>query len=93
MSKELIKLDEFGLLTFSTTTQALKAEKVLQKAGADFLMIPIPREVSASCGLAVKNRLENLALQRDLLLEQQVTIAAAYHMRPQGSGREAIPLE
>lgn len=93
MSKELIKLDDFGLLTFGTTTQALKAEKVLQKAGAEFLVIPIPREVSASCGLAVKNRLENLALQRELLRQQQVTVEAAYHVRPQGSGREAIPFD
>lgn len=93
MSKELIKLNDFGLLTFGTTTQALKAEQVLQKAGADFLVIPIPREISASCGLAVKTRLEDLPPQRQLLREQKVTVEGAFHLKPNGKGRVAIPLE
>ena len=82
MSKELVKLNDFGLLTFGTTTQALKAEKVLQRAGAEFLVIPVPREVSASCGLAVKTRMENLPGQRELLQQELVRVEAAYHIRP-----------
>jgi len=93
MSKELIKLNDYGLLTFGTTTQALKAEKVLQSAGADFLVIPIPREISASCGLAVKTRMENLLFQRELLQKEQVKVEAAYHIRPKEKGREVIPIE
>ncbi|HCF49416.1 MAG TPA: hypothetical protein DER60_03990 [Syntrophomonas sp.] len=93
MSKQLIKLDDYGLLTFSTTTQALKAEKVLHRSGAEYLVIPIPREISASCGLAVKTRLESLAAQRELLQNEQVRVEAAYHIRPQGKAWEVIPIE
>ncbi|MGI6467832.1 MAG: DUF3343 domain-containing protein [Syntrophomonadaceae bacterium] len=93
MSKELVKLNDFGLLTFGTTTQALKAEKVLQRAGAEFLVIPVPREVSASCGLAVKTRMENLPGQRELLQQELVRVEAAYHIRPKDKGREVILIE
>jgi hypothetical protein len=93
MNKELIKLNDFGLLTFGSTTQALKAEKVLQKAGAEFLLIPIPREISASCGLAVKNRFEDLPAQRQLLREQQIKMEGAFHVKPDGKGRLAVLIE
>ncbi|MGI6435983.1 MAG: DUF3343 domain-containing protein [Syntrophomonadaceae bacterium] len=86
MSSNLVKLDDFGLITFSSTTQALKAEKVLQAAGMVFLVIPIPREISASCGLAVKTHPDDIEFQRDLLLQEQVAIEETYRIEPGGKG-------
>ena len=43
-----------GVVLFHTTTSALRAEKVLQKAGLKVKLIPTPRELSSDCGIALR---------------------------------------
>ena len=40
------------IVTFETTTMALKMEKVCHAAGAPGRLIPVPREITAGCGLS-----------------------------------------
>lgn len=47
-------LEGQAVLTFSSTHQALKAEKVLQAARLPAAIIPVPRRISSLCGLAIK---------------------------------------
>ncbi len=42
------------ILTFRETTQALAAEAFLGKSGLPGRLIPVPREITAGCGLAWK---------------------------------------
>lgn len=43
-----------GVVLFHTTTSALRAEKILQKAGLSVKLIPTPRELSSDCGIALR---------------------------------------
>ena len=54
MNKHLFKAPQYCLITFATTSYALKAERILKAAEADFIMIPTLREISSSCGLSIK---------------------------------------
>ena len=40
------------VITFHTTTDAMAMEQICKKAGADGRIIPVPRSVTAGCGLA-----------------------------------------
>lgn len=40
------------IITFETTAMALKMEKVCHAAGAPGRLIPVPREITAGCGLS-----------------------------------------
>ena len=42
------------VVTFGTTTQAIAMERECKKTGFEGRLIPVPREISASCGLAWK---------------------------------------
>lgn len=42
------------VVTFSTTTAAMKMEKMARKSEFPGRLIPIPSEISAQCGLAWK---------------------------------------
>ena len=44
----------FYCLTFDSTHYAIKIEKRMKDADLNGVMIPTPREVSASCGLSLK---------------------------------------
>lgn len=61
-------IEKFYLYTFSNTHGAIAAEKILKEAGATIL--PVPRVISASCGISVRIRLENIDLARRLMEEQ-----------------------
>ncbi|MGE5454276.1 MAG: DUF3343 domain-containing protein, partial [Methylocystaceae bacterium] len=65
----------FGVITFDTTSQALKAEKLLQETDHIFVMIPTPREISASCGLAVKTYPDEVAQVQVNLQNDGIVIA------------------
>lgn len=39
---------------FHSIHRVMQAEKVLKGAGADILLIPAPRKLSADCGLAIR---------------------------------------
>ncbi len=45
---------EYGVVLFYSTTHALRAEKVLQRAGFTVKMIPTPRRLSSDCGMALR---------------------------------------
>jgi N-acyl-L-homoserine lactone synthetase len=50
-----------GVVLFHTTTSALRAEKILQKAGVSVKLIPTPRELSSDCGIALRFELSDRA--------------------------------
>jgi hypothetical protein len=51
------------IITFSTTTEAIKMEKYCLLTGIAGRIIPVPREISAGCGLAWKTEVQ---LEKDL---------------------------
>ncbi len=81
MKKNLFKLKDYGVFTFISTSQALKAERVLKNASADFLIMPTPREISTSCGLAVKVAEGDLNYCWEKLENNKVEIDGAYQVK------------
>ena len=42
------------VITFHTTAEALKTEKLAREQGLEGRLIPVPREITAGCGLSWK---------------------------------------
>ncbi len=42
------------VVTFPSTYMALSAEKVVKTAGLEGKLIPVPRKISTSCGMALR---------------------------------------
>lgn len=49
----MTKEKEYLILAFKTTSDAMQAEKYLKKSFAIAVM-PVPREISSGCGLAIR---------------------------------------
>ena len=47
------------VITFRTTTQAMATEKFCMEQGLPGRLIPVPREITAGCGLAWKAKPED----------------------------------
>lgn len=48
----MIKKERKLVITFHTTTEAMAMEKTCKEMGAEGRLIPVPRAISAGCGLA-----------------------------------------
>jgi hypothetical protein len=45
---------DYSVVLFHSTAHAIRAEKVLSRAGFKIKMIPTPRQLSSDCGVAVR---------------------------------------
>jgi hypothetical protein len=72
------------IITFLTVHQALKAEKVLLKNGFAITMIPVPREISSDCGVALKFECEEEARVAKVLESNMVKIESMHHLERKG---------
>ena len=71
-------MEKFKLFTFNSTHQAILMEKVIKENGYGVRLIPIPRELSASCGLAARVALEEFEAVSKIAEDGGVEIAGVY---------------
>jgi hypothetical protein len=62
----------YAVITFHTTHFALKAKKVLTRAGRKPEMIPVPREFSSDCGFCCQIPWEEKDEIEDILRQNKV---------------------
>lgn len=74
-------MSELGLILFHTTSAAMRAEKILKKAGQTVKLIPTPRELSSDCGIALRFEWEMAERVRALLNEARVEIAGIHRLK------------
>ena len=69
----MIKKEMKLVITFHTTTDAMAMEQACKTAGADGRIIPVPRAISAGCGLAWCAKLESEESLRTLMEEKHLS--------------------
>lgn len=89
MDSDITRLTSYGLYTFDTTSHALKAEKVLKKSQARFVLIPTLREISASCGLSIKFHLEDQKELSRIFIAEQLYYEGLYQVEKR-DGRNMV---
>lgn len=63
------------IITFSTTTMALFMEKVCKEEKKEGRLIPLPKEISAGCGLAWMTKEKNQEEWKEFLSNHAVSFA------------------
>lgn len=76
----LRKKSQKVIITFHTTTQAMKMESAAKKEGASGRLIPIPREISAGCGMAWSAEVDKRAELEKLIEREQIEIQKIYEI-------------
>lgn len=69
MSKPL-----YGFILFHTSQAAIKAERILGKAGFKVKLIPVPRHLSSDCGVCLQFDWEDEKAVRPLIESANVEI-------------------
>ena len=71
-------MDKFKLFTFNSTHQALLMEKTLKDNGYAVRLIPTPRALSASCGLAARVNAEDYDAVKKIVEVQGIDVAGMH---------------
>jgi hypothetical protein len=79
--------------TFDNTHNALRFEKTLKENQIRLTVMPVPREVSASCGLSVKFNLEEFAKVRALASDNEILVKEYYEIIFEESKRRYLALK
>ncbi|MGI6575075.1 MAG: DUF3343 domain-containing protein [bacterium] len=74
-------MKEYCLITFAATEHALRVEKALKEKDVPFLLIPIPREITAGCGLAVRINWPDAQRIEELINKIGITPQGVYRMQ------------
>lgn len=65
----------------------MKAEKVLKAAGAPVLLIPVPRQLTSDCGLALRYDENGRPLVEEILRREGLLPAELFRRQGQSYGR------
>ena len=66
------------VITFPTTTAAMAMERAAKHQGLSGRLIPVPRSITAGCGLCWAAPLESRAHQEELVMAQAIEISGIY---------------
>ena len=66
------------IITFNSATDAIKFEKYCQKEGIEGRLIPVPRTISASCGLCWRTSPEKQSQIEKDIKDANLSISGIY---------------
>jgi hypothetical protein len=72
--------EKYIITTFHSTHSALKFEDLLKKNNLTIKIIPVPRQISASCGLAGRALSKDFETILDLVKETSTDIEEIYEL-------------
>ena len=81
-------IEQYGILTFDSTHHAIKAESDLKKNDIKTKTIPTPRDITLSCGIAIRGSVEDLDIIKSLIDSNKLMIKAIHLLTINNGSRE-----
>ncbi|NLY66456.1 MAG: DUF3343 domain-containing protein [Tissierellia bacterium] len=83
----------FGVITFKSTHYAIQADSTFKNEKISFRTIPTPREISRSCGLAIKFNLEDYDNIKQVIEKNSLNIDGIFKITKNDGGNRAERLQ
>ncbi|QRN86870.1 DUF3343 domain-containing protein [Clostridia bacterium] len=78
-----------GYVTFHSVSDSLKFEKTVKESGLEVQLVPVPREISSSCGVAAMFPSEMEQAVRDFIQGHNLEVADI-HMLEQAGKKKGL---
>jgi hypothetical protein len=77
----MIRMNDFGIITFQSTHHAMRAERILTQEGIKTKTIPTPRDITLSCGIAIRIAVDDLETIIELKRSGKLEYKELHHLR------------
>ncbi|MHA0857561.1 DUF3343 domain-containing protein [Paenibacillus sp. CMAA1364] len=71
-------MEEYLLIAFDSTQQALRAEMLLEYADIEIDLFPTPKDVTAGCALSIVFPSNQLVVVQDIIEQEKVEIRGIF---------------
>ncbi len=76
------------IISFESTHHAMFAEKMLNKAAIEIMVVPTPRQIDKSCGISIKIKDEDMQEAVKTLAKYNIEVKGIYRL--QGESAEQV---
>ena len=76
-------MNDYYIAVFDSTHYALHFEKVVRGNGFTINIMPVPREITASCGISAKLEVVEVEKIKELAVKENLKVAGYYHVEAQ----------
>lgn len=71
----------FYIIAFDSTHHAISTEQALKNAKKEVMIIPTPREITASCGLSLRVKKEDISFLKEQLKEKNMSYRGIFRVK------------
>ncbi len=71
----------FYIIAFDSTHHAISIEQVLKNAQKEVMIIPTPREITASCGLSLRVNEKDIPFLKEQLKEKNMSYHGIFRVK------------
>lgn len=86
-------MESYYFVTFETTHHALRFEKILKGKGISLTLLPVPRRISSSCGIAARFLPEALQTVKELIGAHDLQMDKLYLFEKEKKDEKFYPVE
>ncbi len=76
-------MNDYYIAVFDSTHYALHFEKVIRGGGFAINIMPVPREITASCGISAKLETVEIEKIKELAVTENLKVGGYYHVEVQ----------
>ena len=84
---------KYYIITFNSTHHALKFEKLANENNIKIIIMPVPRSIASSCGLAVKFSQGYFVEIVNLIKNEELNYAYVYRIEDTGAKKDYIEID
>lgn len=78
-------MTDYYIAVFESTHHAIRFEKTIKDSGFKITIMPVPREITASCGLSAKIESKDFDKVKELAEQENLRIQDYYHVETQNN--------
>ncbi|MCC0784737.1 DUF3343 domain-containing protein [Clostridioides sp. ES-S-0108-01] len=83
-------MNQMYIVSFNSTHHAIRSEKLFGKNSLKVMVLPTPREITASCGISIKFSFEDMEKIKNILVENNVDIKGIYCISKLENGSKEV---
>lgn len=83
-------MNEMYIVSFNSTHQAIRTDKLFEELNIKATTLPTPREITASCGISIRFLSEDLDKINKILQENSIEYKGIFHIVKLEDGRKHV---
>ena len=81
-------MNDMYIISFNSTHQAIKCDKLFGKNEMDYTVLPTPREITQSCGMSIAFAIEDIDNIKEIINQNQIEYKGIYKIYKQDGKKQ-----